>query len=149
MLVIAHRGLLNGPDLNLENRPDTIQKALLKGYDVEIDLQVVNGQPFLGHDAPAYAVNINLLKTERLWIHAKTLEAANFCSNYLNFRNWFFHQNDDCIIINKKFLWTYPRKDIPLYDNSIAVLPELNYTDDEIKAFKCFGICTDYASKFA
>lgn len=148
MLVIAHRGLLNGPDKELENRPDTIQKALLKGYEVEIDLQIVNGQPFLGHDLPSYAVNLTVLKTERLWIHAKTMEAANYCSLYLPFRNWFFHQNDDITVINKKFLWTYPRKEIPLYENSIAVLPELNYTDEEIRAFKCYGICTDYASKF-
>ena len=148
MLVIAHRGLLEGPNKELENHPDQIEKALSEGFEVEIDLQVQNGLPFLGHDSPQYVTTVSFLSQGKLWIHAKTMEAAHFCTRFLGYRNWFFHQNDDCVVINKKLLWTYPRKDIPLFDHSIAVLPELNYTDDEIKAFKCFGICTDYALKF-
>jgi len=148
MLIISHRGLLDGPDINLENRPDTIEKSIKEGFDVEIDLQIINGLPFLGHDGPTYPISIEFLRQDKLWIHAKTMEAANFASKYIPFSSWFYHDKDDCVIIGKKIIWTYPKKNLPLYDNSIAVLPELNYTDEEIRAFTCFGICTDYARKF-
>jgi hypothetical protein len=148
MLVISHRGLLDGPDKKLENHPDQIKLALSEGFEVEIDLQIENGLPFLGHDGPTYSTTVSFLCQSKLWIHAKTMEAANFASKFLGYRNWFFHQNDDCIVLNKKLIWTYPKKELPLYDHSIAVLPELNYTDEEIKAFTCYGICTDYARKF-
>ena len=38
MLLISHRGNLNGPDKKFENHPKYIQNAIKKGFDVEIDI---------------------------------------------------------------------------------------------------------------
>ena len=37
-LLIAHRGLYNGPDPWLENKPEQITKALTLGFDAEVDV---------------------------------------------------------------------------------------------------------------
>lgn len=152
MKIIAHRGLLDGPNPELENRPDTIQKALDDGFEVEIDLHIKDGNLWLGHDGPTYPITHSFINHEnrsRLWVHAKTLETASYCCDMLgSYTNWFFHQNDDCTIISNWIVWTYPRASIPLFHNSVAVLPELVYTDSQIREFDCYGICTDYANKF-
>lgn len=37
-IVIAHRGNISGPDPEQENKPEYLQAALDKGYDVEVDV---------------------------------------------------------------------------------------------------------------
>ena len=39
MKIIAHRGLLVGPDPKAENQLDTIDEALSYGFDVEVDVK--------------------------------------------------------------------------------------------------------------
>ena len=41
MKIISHRGNLNGPNKNLENRLDTIEKAIQLGFDVEVDIWLI------------------------------------------------------------------------------------------------------------
>ena len=38
MKLIAHRGNIDGPNVNEENKPEYILQAIEKGYFVEIDL---------------------------------------------------------------------------------------------------------------
>ena len=38
MIYIAHRGLTNGPDKELENHPEQIKRAISQGFDCEVDL---------------------------------------------------------------------------------------------------------------
>ena len=38
MILISHRGNINGPNPEMENNPEYIQKALDLGYDVEVDV---------------------------------------------------------------------------------------------------------------
>ena len=38
MILISHRGNINGRQPNLENLPEYIDSALELGYDVEIDI---------------------------------------------------------------------------------------------------------------
>ena len=40
MKFIAHRGNVFGPNVELENSPNYIDKAISTGYDVEVDLWV-------------------------------------------------------------------------------------------------------------
>jgi hypothetical protein len=54
MILISHRGNLNGKDVDNENNPLYIDRALGKGYDVEVDVWYVNGKWYLGHDEPTY-----------------------------------------------------------------------------------------------
>ena len=61
MKLIAHRGLFNGPNKELENNPDQIEKAWNLGFDCEIDLLIIKKQLFLGHDNPQYKINHSFL----------------------------------------------------------------------------------------
>jgi glycerophosphoryl diester phosphodiesterase len=42
MKLIAHRGLTDGPNKDLENSPEQILKAIDQGFDCEIDLWIIN-----------------------------------------------------------------------------------------------------------
>lgn len=141
MILISHRGNLTGKDPKQENHPDYIWKALLEGFQVEIDVRYIDGKFKLGHDKPSYDFPYELIKNHanKLWIHCKNLEAMSQL-NQLDrggvHLNYFWHQKDDVILTSKGYLWAYPGKDI---DNSIAVLPEIH--NDNIS--NRIGICSD------
>ena len=56
MLLISHRGNLNGIQKKRENSPTYINEALSKGYDVEVDVRFTDDKFFLGHDTNQYKV---------------------------------------------------------------------------------------------
>jgi hypothetical protein len=144
MKLISHRGLLDGPDQTLENRPDQILTVCNQGFDCEIDLWFVNSQLYLGHDEPQYKISHDFISNNNLWIHAKNLDALHFLSTTTF--NYFWHQTDDFTLTSKGFIWTYPGKD--LTDASIMVLPEMfDPSLDIIKNSVCYGVCTDYINK--
>jgi hypothetical protein len=144
MKIISHRGLLGGPNRNLENVPGQILLSLEAGYDCEIDVRLIDGKWMLGHDTPDFEVPFEFLEQPGLWIHAKNLEALYQLSktNLV----YFWHQNDDYIITSNSYIWAYPGK--PLTDRSVMVLPE--WEDNTLKNIinvNCFGICSDYPEK--
>jgi hypothetical protein len=63
MNLIAHRGLFNGPNSSWENRPEQILLALKNGFDAEVDVRVIDGEIFLGHDRPDYKVDKDFMAT--------------------------------------------------------------------------------------
>ena len=137
MIYISHRGNLNGPNDTWENHPDYIQKALDEGFNVEIDVWYKDSTFYLGHDEPKHKINVNFLKNERLWCHAKNLGALTAMLSYSTI-HCFWHQEDDVTLTSRGYVWTYPGK--PLTEISIAVKPEIN--DDNVK--KVLGICSDF-----
>lgn len=143
MKLISHRGNINGKIESLENSPDYIDKAILKGYDVEIDVWY-NNIFWLGHDNPQYKIEIDWLlnRQSKLWIHCKNYEAIIFLNDYNHNLNYFWHDIDNITLTSKKYIWAYPGKQ-PI-KNSIAVLPEI-YNDD---ITQCIGICSDYIEKY-
>ena len=52
MILISHRGNLNGKMPQNENHPDYIDEAIHAGYDVEVDVWMIDNELFLGHDEP-------------------------------------------------------------------------------------------------
>jgi hypothetical protein len=144
MILISHRGNVDGKINELENSPNYIQNALNMGYDVEIDLWVINNKLFLGHDEPVHNVDVSwiILNNKKLWVHCKNVESISFLNKNYNKLNYFWHENDTLTLTSKKYIWSYPCKQPIL--NSIAVMPEL-YNDD---ISKCIGICSDYISKY-
>jgi len=40
MIIISHRGNINGPLVDKENRPSYIDSAIKLDYDVEVDLRI-------------------------------------------------------------------------------------------------------------
>lgn len=139
MILIAHRGNLNGPN-ERENEPLYIEEALSAGYDVEVDVWFHNGGFWLGHDAPTYQVNPSFLKYKGLWCHAKNFNALK-ALRILKVEHYFWHQEDDFTLTSSGYFWTYPGKELCGY--SIAVMPEL--VGDAIDK-SIYGICSDYVS---
>ena len=145
MKLISHRGNINGPIKLLENNPEYIDEALVLNYDVEIDIWVIDSIIYTGHDAPSHKIDLNwiLERKKSLWIHAKNISSLEFMSNLSHEINYFWHQKDDVVLTSKKFLWTYPGKELTRY--SIAVLPELIPFDNILNAY---GICSDFISHY-
>jgi hypothetical protein len=148
MIKIAHRGLFEGQSNNrdLENKPEQIELALAKGFDAEVDLQVINNKLFLGHDTPDYEINESFLLKRRLWIHAKNADSLRYLATKLPNLNYFAHANDPVVITTHGWLWyhCYHLKDMKR-GRAIAVMPE--YTISGVNSFKtldCDGICSDY-----
>ena len=142
MKLIAHRGLVNGPNKNLENQPYQIQTVLKNGHDCEIDLWTFDGRLYLGHDGPQYSVTENFIEHPGLWIHAKNLEALIYCQSKI-ILNYFWHENDAYTLTSKGYIWAYPGK--PLTNNSVMVLPEWeDATLSNVKDVNCYGVCTDF-----
>lgn len=146
MKLIAHRGLFNGPDVNLENRPEQIELAINEGYDCEIDLWVIKDKLYLGHDFADYKIDESLLykHESKLWIHAKNIESLYWLS--ITDCNYFWHQNDDYVLTSHRYIWSYPGKE--LTENSIMLMPEWSTLDIDVSSLKCYGICSDYVSMF-
>ena len=141
MKFIAHRGLVMGPGKEYENKPAQIETALAMGFDAEIDLRVIDGELWLGHDDPQYKIDQEFLEQSGLWIHAKNLEALHYLTS--TDLNYFWHQEDDYTLTSKGFIWAFPGR--PTTDRSIVLMPE--WTDPSffsLKDAKCFGICSDY-----
>lgn len=136
-LFIAHRGNIGGRIEEKENHPDYILRAMDLGYDVEIDVWLIEGVLFLGHDKPQYAIEYSFLDDPRLWIHCKNVGAMEILSSNPSL-NLFAHK-DDIAITTKGWLWTAPG--YVLTSRSIAVMPELVQDWDTGIAY---GVCTDH-----
>ena len=149
MIYIAHRGLICGPDYEKENKVTTIDAALINGFDVELDLWVVDKKIYLGHDFERIVeINFDYIKERKknLWIHAKNSEALSFLSKLdekidLNF---FWHQDDDYTLTSKNIPWIYPGRDV--ISNGIIVMPELVMEVNKIIKNSARGVCSDYVS---
>ena len=57
----------------------------------------------------------------------------------------FWHQQDNLILTSKKYIWTFPGKEIAS-ENAIAVLPE--YVQFNWDISKAAGICSDYIANY-
>ena len=142
MKIISHRGNINGPDLNRENKPWAIDECLFYGFDVEIDLWVDNNKLFLGHDKPEINISKYFLNSisEFAWIHAKNFQAINFLKIEKTFKlNWFWHETDKMTLTSKGIPWCYPHNYI---DGGVTVCSTIQSIPTNI-----YGICTDFPVK--
>jgi hypothetical protein len=140
MLKIAHRGNLKGPSPR-ENHPLYIEEAIYAGFDVEVDIRLIDNQLWLGHDEPQYFISKTFLDRykDSLWIHCKNLAALEYFVNLKENYKYFWHEEDSYTLTSNGLIWTYPGK--PITDKSILVLK-----DQEAVPSPCvaFGICSDY-----
>jgi hypothetical protein len=130
-----------GPSKEFENKPAQIETALAMGFDCEIDLRVIDGELWLGHDEPQYKIDQEFLEQSGLWIHAKNLEALHYLTS--TELNYFWHQEDDYTLTSRGFIWAFPGK--PLTERTVMLMPEwIDPSFSTLKDYKCFGICSDY-----
>lgn len=145
MILISHRGNVTGEIKSRENSPEYINEALLLGYDVEIDVWLVNGSWYLGHDKPEHEIKYEYLKNSAFWCHAKNVDALSAMSKDPEI-HCFWHQEDDVTLTSRNYLWTYPGK---LHGhNSICVMPERNLISPAMIDDSCVGICSDIISDY-
>lgn len=149
MILIAHRGNINGRFESCENEPTYIDQAIREGFDVEVDVWLKSTENFremlfLGHDEPQYGVGFRWFRDRisKLWIHCKNVEAVNYFLDCGYEFNFFWHQEDDITLTSKKYIWAYPGKQ-PI-ENSIAVMPEIHNDDTS----RCIGVCSDFIDKY-
>ena len=144
MILISHRGNIDGKKPHLENTPDYIDEAISLGYDVEIDVWYKENEWWLGHDDPEHPIDFDWIekRSHKLWVHCKNVE----CLVYFNLNgidlNYFWHDQDTAILTSKKYIWGKENK--TLIQNSIAMIPyfyDINY-------YNCVGVCSDQIKKF-
>jgi hypothetical protein len=144
MILISHRGNINGPKKELENNPIYIQNAIDLGYQVEIDIWKIEDDFFLGHEAPEFQVSEEWIKerSKYLWCHCKDLTSVEYFSRENKDIRFFWHENDKITLTSKGDIWAFPGNQ-PIRD-SISVLPEIH--NENISESK--GICSDFLSKY-
>ena len=140
MILISHRGNINGRIESHENKPDYVEDTLRLGFNVEVDVWFKDGEFYLGHDEPQYEVDYKFLVNEKLWCHAKNVDAILEMKKYTI--HYFWHEQDTLTLTSKNYIWAYPGKQ-PI-KRSIAVMPEL-FNDD---TSQCIGVCSDYVLKY-
>jgi len=150
MLMIAHRGNLEGPRPNLENRTEYIQKALDAGFYVEIDVWVKNRVITLGHNEGVYPCQVEFLTNDKILCHAKNFEAIEFFNSHKDI-HWFWHDKDACTLTSKGWVWAFPHNRI---EGSILNQPEFNQKwnpEEAISQYRWYisngsflGVCSDY-----
>ncbi len=142
MIVISHRGNVNGPKPEEENAPDYISKALDMGFEAEIDVWVEGKEIILGHDKPTYPVDlIFILKhVEKLWVHCKNIEAMQFFNDF-NFVNFFGHSYDDFVLTSQRYVFTKPGQ--KQTERSVLVMPE-RCGRLGVLSQVTYAVCTDY-----
>jgi len=143
MILISHRGNIDGPNPENENKPSYILDAIIKGYEVEVDFWFSNNKFYLGHDEPKYDIPIEWLENNyrKLWIHCKNVDAINKLHELDRggfYLNYFWHENDKVTLTSQGYLWAYPGVDC---SNGISVMPELA---KDFKLENVLGICSDY-----
>jgi HKD family nuclease len=145
MILIAHRGNINGPNPDNENTIPYIKKTLEEGYDIEIDVRYVNGSFMLGHNNPnGWAAPIEMLQDERVWVHAKTIETLYELLQISNV-HCFYHDFDNCTLTSKGFIWTYPGQ--KLTPKSICIIQGHSRKITKEYVYLACGICSDFVGK--
>jgi hypothetical protein len=136
MRIISHRGNLDGRKPECENNPTYIQQALDLGFDVEVDVWYVDGQFFLGHDAPTYLVDPWWFRGKALWCHAKNREAFEEMI-VADDITCFWHETDKMTLTSDGYIWMYPGN-----YSRLGVTVCLDKPQENIP--QMWGICTDY-----
>jgi len=141
MILISHRGNINGRNPERENTVSYIQEALDQGFNVEVDVWKIGSKFYLGHDSAQNGASIDFLSQNGIIAHCKNINALESCVN--SNIHCFFHDTDDVVLTSKQLLWVYPGKSLGRYAyRSILVLPEI----DEVPY--CYGVCSDNILKY-
>ena len=152
MKIIAHRANINGPNIKNENKKSSIKDCIDLGFDVEIDIRLLDGKLYLGHDRPEAIITKEEIREIRnkVWIHCKNLKAFSFFSQIQEEFNYFWHEEDSYTLTSKGYIWAYPGEE--LSPECICVMPEINSSLISLKDLRNIsiaGICTDYPTLIA
>ena len=143
MKIISHRGNIRGPIPDKENRPSYIDCALCNGYDVEIDVRIIDNELWLGHDKPQYKITHKWLdcRKDNLWIHCKDLETAKKCWKYQSF----CHTSDPYTYTSTGKIWLH---DLSMKIDNNVIIAQIDIPEEPQSFLHNvpYAICTDYPS---
>jgi hypothetical protein len=149
-LIISHRGNLYGPQIN-ENRSPTIHRALELGFEVQIDLWVIEVEDkktiwmgFREYQAED-EVHSDFLQTyrDRLWIHAKNEHALNQALSF-DLHCFFYFENSPYTLTSEGWIW-YDLHAKPMQEKTSSKHVILSLPESEIILPEHGqGWCTDY-----
>jgi hypothetical protein len=142
MILLSHRGNLNGPIPERENSRAYIDEALAQKYEVEIDIWGMNGKFYLGHDTSQYDVSLDWLldRSGVLLVHAKNIEALTFLLN--TSLRVFYHTNEKHTIINNSnLIWSHDVSEA----GPLSIIPMLDSVENPPK--NVVGICSDFIAR--
>ena len=144
MILIAHRGNIDGRIPSRENHPEYITEALKEGYDVEIDVWFINQDFYLGHDKPKILIDRSFLldREDKLWVHCKNLDCLSKLK-YWNI-NYFWHQQDDVALTSHHFLWAYPKPMSAYFWNMVCLDFSPNVDYNFYRSKYIHALCCDY-----
>jgi hypothetical protein len=147
MKIISHRGNIKGPVSDKENRPSYIDCAIQIGFDVEVDIRVINNQIWLGHDIPSYTINSKWImqRSKFIWFHCKNIDAVILLKSINKNIKYFCHVSDPYVITSTGHLWVH---NLQYVINDSCIIPLLSL--ENIKQYNnrtVYAICTDFASQ--
>lgn len=143
---ILHRGLLNGPNKEKENKEDELWKRINEGWDIEVDLWLHEDNIWLGHDKPECLLhNSRLIELPCVWVHCKNIGMLTYMRNNNPGASYFSHNTDDAVLTSNGYIWCYPGNQAGIH--SIIVMPERNI-EMVIDVSLIGGICSDYTFLF-
>jgi len=134
-----------GLNPNRENTPSYIDTAISAGYEVEVDINYLNGKFYLGHDTPDYEITITWMdkRKSNIWFHCKNLESASHLGLLEGFK-FFCHTSDDFVLTSTNHVWVH---DLSTNIGDRSIIPLLS--DEEVINYNGnipYAICTDYIS---
>jgi len=149
MKLISHRGNIIGPNPNRENSPSYIDTAISAGYEVEVDINYIDGVFYLGHDTPDYEISEQWIikRKSNIWFHCKNLDAATHLSKISNsFQpleiQFFCHTSDAYVLTSTNHIWVH---DLKMNLSDRCIIPLLS--DLDVKNYNntpVYAVCTDY-----
>jgi len=146
MKIISHRGNINGPIHEKENRPSYIDSAIQLGYDVEIDLRIIDNDFWLGHDEPQYKIELTWmrLRKDNLWFHCKDINSALILAKLDEDFKYFCHSQEPYVCTSHKYLWIH---DLTGKINDKCIIPLLSKEDiEKYNNTEPYAICTDFVN---
>jgi hypothetical protein len=143
MMFISHRGNLNGPRPEDENKPWYIEKAIDAGFMVEVDIRCYGpNQLWFGHDEHQYEVPEGFLDKHRnsLILHCKDWGSLDemLHKSY----HYFWHQEDKYTLTSWGYVWGYPGVEAMWNVKYIACEPDMSDLPRWLSDVG--GICSDY-----
>jgi len=143
MILISHRGNINGRIPYLENTLDYIDIAIDSNFDVEIDIWLKDDMLYLGHDKPETRVEYEWLDSRKdwLWLHCKNFDALSYLLGSAPGFKLFYHEQEKYTIISNGNIWAH---DLSNVDDK-CIIPLLSKEDvEKWEVCNVYGVCSDY-----
>lgn len=148
MKIYSHRGNMHGASGD-ENSPDYILAAINSGFRVEVDVRVINGAIWLGHDEPQYEVRPTWLyqHSDNLLLHLKNTDALSLWTSH----HCFCHVSDPFAPTSRSLVWLHDLARLSCLSQSSkqkTIIPLI--TEEQLLQVLCndacdvYGVCSDY-----